>query len=444
MKELGVKYYRFSISWSRIYINGSGIINQDGVDHYNLLIDSLIAIGITPVVTLYHWDLPIALENAYGGWASSSIVKDFENYADTCFNHFGDRVRWWITINEPWTYCIMGYEAGKFAPGRCSDRTLCSKGNSSIDAYLCGHHALLAHSRAATVYKTRYKHQNGYIGIALNQDWAEPLTDSDEDVAAANRRNIFSMGWFADPIFLGDYPALMRELVGSRLPKFTEDEKKMLMQSSDFHFVNHYSTSFAYAVKSSGEGWFADQHVATTNKDISGQLIGPQGGSEWLNLVPWGFYKMLAWNSERYGNPPIIVTENGCDILGESLLPLTEALNDTFRVNYLKTYIEQLDKARMNGMRIFGYFVWSLMDNFEWADGYNSRFGLYHVDYSSKDLTRYPKLSSLWYRARISDSASQHLPNKRISLFSVVFKLIQESYEYYMDNQIYGLLKPIP
>lgn len=240
-------------------------VNEAAVDHYNAVIDALISAGIEPLVTLYHWDLPQNLEDEYAGWLSTDIEKDFVYYSRICFERFGDRVKKWITINEPWTSCFMGYVLGIFAPGRCSDRTRCPRGNSStegaihrifvnqkiydahikISGYIAAHNMLNAHSAVVEVYRNDYQStQQGVIGITLNHDWGEPLTDSKEDREAADIRNEFAMGWFADPLVFGRYPPWMQTLVRDRLPRFSESQRSRLVGSYDFIGLNHYSSKY--------------------------------------------------------------------------------------------------------------------------------------------------------------------------------------------------------
>lgn len=245
MKAMGVTAHRFSLSWSRIIPDDSGTVNRKAIEHYNQFIDELLRNEIQPMVTLYHWDLPDYLERKYEGWLSSEIVTDFSHYAETCFAAFGDRVKYWITINEPWTFCYLGYVAGAFAPGRCSDRSKCAVGNSATEGYLAAHNVLNAHAAAVHVYRTKFQtSQRGEIGITLNHDWNEPLTSSAIDVAAAERKNLFSMGWFGDPIVFGKYPDVMRQVVGARLPEFTEEQSELLRGSFDFWALNHYSAKY--------------------------------------------------------------------------------------------------------------------------------------------------------------------------------------------------------
>ncbi len=224
LKELGVNSYRLSLSWSRIMPEGKNTINEEGVNFYNEIIDELLENNITPWVTLYHWDLPLALQLEDDGWLGESIIDYFVEYADVCFKRFGDRVKNWITLNEPWVVAILGYGHGVFAPGRVSE----------VEPYKVAHNLLLAHAYAVDHYRTNYSSQNGSIGITNNCDWREPLTDSKSDIDASQRALEFFLGWFADPIYLGDYPQVMKERIGEKLPEFTKKEKELLKGSSDF------------------------------------------------------------------------------------------------------------------------------------------------------------------------------------------------------------------
>ena len=258
MKELGLKAYRFSIAWPRIVPNGkvgveNGGINQEGIDFYNRLIDELRNNDIEPWVTLYHWDLPQALQDEYGGWLSPEIVDDFGNYARVCFDAFGDRVRHWITINEAWTQAVQAYGDGTKAPGITENPD---------NVYIAGHHLLLAHTRAVQVYRSL--HQTGIIGISNCGDFRYPLdADSLRDQEAAERSMVFQYAWLTDPLVFGDYPTQMKERLGHRLPTFTPEQQQELMGSLDFMGLNHYSTLYASAKQEPSlyGGYWADMDV---------------------------------------------------------------------------------------------------------------------------------------------------------------------------------------
>jgi len=403
---VGFNSYRLSLSWPRLFPTGRPPLNQVAVDHYNDVINGLLANGVTPFVTLYHWDLPLELHKVVGGWLSEDIVEYFGIYADAAFSSFGDRVKHWTTFNEPLSFTQLGYASnGLHAPGRCSDRNFCTAGNSSTEPYIAAHNVILAHAAAVNIYRTRYQSkQKGVIGITLNCDWAEPYTNSTADRDAAERHLEFQLAWYADPIFKGDYPDSMKRLVGERLPQFTNAQKKFVKGSWDFFGLNHYTSLYnldrpAPPPNFVSGGWSDDQRVDySTTRD--GKLIGPAADSSWLYVVPWGIRKMLHWVADRYDKPPIYITENGVDVPNEGQLPLQQALVDTFRVDYYDQYLSNVSAAMQDGVDVKGYFAWSLMDNFEWADGYTKRFGLHYVDYKN-NLTRYPKESAKWFRSFI-------------------------------------------
>lgn len=393
LKELGVNSYRLSISWSRILPEGKNKVNEEGVRFYNEIIDELLKNDITPWVTLYHWDLPLALQLEDDGWLGESIIKYFVEYADVCFARFGDRVKNWITLNEPWVVSILGYGHGVFAPGRVSE----------VEPYQVAHNLLLAHAHAVDHYKKEYSSQNGIIGITNNCDWREPLTDSQQDIDASQRALEFFLGWFADPIYHGDYPKVMKERIGDKLPEFTDKEKELLKGSSDFFGLNHYTTMYA-----------AHTQKVDENEDVHGNggITKDQGVSlsvdkDWkltkMNwaVVPWGCKKLLNWISERYDNPDIYITENGCAYDDEVI---DGQINDQDRVEYFSTYLSACEEAIAEGVNLKGYFAWSFLDNFEWNSGYSKRFGIYYVDFET--LERIPKASAKWFKEFLADQIS--------------------------------------
>ncbi|XVF72621.1 hypothetical protein PTKIN_Ptkin12aG0135200 [Pterospermum kingtungense] len=248
MAEMGLDAYRFSISWSRLIPNGRGSVNPKGVQYYNNLINQLIRHGIEPHVTLNNADLPQALEDEYGGWISRRIVKDFTAYAEVCFREFGDRVSYWITVNEPNVFAIGGYDQGFTPPRRCSSpfgMVNCTRGDSSSEPYIAVHNILLAHSAAARLYKRKYQEtQNGSIGISIYTFWAVPNTNSTQDAMAAQRMNDFYIGWIANPLVFGDYPDTMKKLAGSRIPTFTDHESELVKGSFDYLGIIHYTVCY--------------------------------------------------------------------------------------------------------------------------------------------------------------------------------------------------------
>ncbi|KAL7163769.1 hypothetical protein ACSBR2_039817 [Camellia fascicularis] len=411
MKDMGMDAYRFSIAWSRIFPNGTGEINQAGVDHYNNLINALLANGVEPYVTLYHWDLPQALQDRYNGWLDQQIIKDFATYVETCFLKFGDRVKHWITFNEPHTFTIQGYDVGLQAPGRCSIllRLLCRGGNSATEPYIVGHNVLLSHATVADIYQRKYKpKQRGSVGISFDVIWFEPATNSTDDIEATQRAQDFQLGWFIEPLTFGNYPSSMISRVGSRLPRFTKTESALLKGSLDFVGINHYTTFYARNNKSNIIGFLLNDSTADSGaitlpfKDL--QPIGDRAHSIWLYIVPHGIRSLMNYIKEKYGNPPVIITENGMDDSNNPFTSIKDALKDEKRIKYHNDYLSNLlASVKEDGCNVKGYFVWSLLDNWEWAAGYTSRFGLYFVDYNDK-LKRYPKDSVKWFKSFLTST----------------------------------------
>lgn len=307
-------------------------------------------------------------------------------YANVSFALFGDLVPLWLTLNEPQVVATLGYGEGIFAPGRCSNRSVCAAGNSvrvlvcflpltrqTSEPFIVAHHLLLAHARTVDLYRGHYAHHVGRISLALNSDWAEPLDrESEADRDAAERYLDFTLGWFAQPVTHGGYPASMIATYKNLLPSFTSEESELLKGSIDFFGLNHYTSVYVQAPSQAHPAQGAlNVHVLRHRKGLA---IGPQGASEWLYVVPWGLGKLLSHIHERY-ELPIWITENGVDVPGEDVAPLPSVLNDTFRSDYLRDYLEYVALAVRTGVRVEGYTVWSLLDNFEWLDGYTKRFG---------------------------------------------------------------------
>lgn len=393
LKQLGVNFYRFSLSWSRILPTGkSNSINWKGIKYYSDLIDKLLANNIKPVVTLYHFDLPQPLQDL-GGWPNELIASYFEDYARVAFEQFGDRVKTWITINEPSEVCDSGYGTGGAAPGIEQSGTL---------DYLCGKTILLAHSKAFHLYDEYFRRQQkGEIGITIVSQWSEPKTDSIQDKEAAERRIQMQFGWWAHPIFsnIGDYPSIMKERVGnlsrcqhlkeSRLPILTTKEIGSIKGTADFLGLNHYSTWLI------SDDCDKNCSIVSYKNDIGVKSIQDPSwvpsAANWLKDVPWGFRKLLKWIKMEYNNPRIYITENGFADLGE--------LHDAGRIHYHAGYLnELLDAIYLDGCNIKSYTVWSLIDNMEWKDGYTLKFGLYYVNFTDSARTRTPKSSAHFYK----------------------------------------------
>nr|AOY34571.1 beta-glucosidase [Coptotermes formosanus] len=387
LKDLGAQFYRFSISWSRILPNGrDNKVNLAGIDYYNRLIDELLANGIEPMVTMYHWDLPQPLQDL-GGWPNFILSEYFEDYARVLFTNFGDRVKLWLTFNEPLTF-MGGYSSDKdFAPAIKSP---------GIGDYLAAHTVIYAHSRVYHLYDQLFRtKQRGRVGIALNINWCEPATNSSEDVAACQRYHQFNLGMYAHPIFSteGDYPAVVKDRIArnsaaqgytvSRLPLFTPKQVEYIRGTADFLGVNFYTAYYGKAGEAGDSPSMARDTGVITIQDPAWGL----SASSWLRVVPWGFRKELNWIAKEYGNPPVFVTENGFSDHG--------GLNDTGRVHYYTSYLTEMLKAiHEDGCSVIGYAAWSLMDNFEWNRGYTEKFGLYAVDFDDPDRPRTPKESA--------------------------------------------------
>ncbi|KAM5582563.1 beta-glucosidase 12-like [Rosa sericea] len=404
MKNMNLDAYRFSISWSRLLPNGklSGGVNKEGVKYYNNLINELLRNGLKPFVTLFHFDLPQSLEDEYGGFLSPNVVKHFRDYAELCYKEFGDRVKHWITLNQPWAYSNGGYATGSKAPGRCSawQQLNCTGGDSGTEPYLVGHHLLLSHAAAVKLYKQKYQaSQKGVIGVTHVSHWFIPISGAKHNKNAALRSLDFMFGWFMDPLTNGDYPHSMRSLVGNRLPKFTKEQSKLLIGSFDFIGLNYYTTYYATYIpqnNSLNTSYLTDVR-ATQSFALNGVPIGPQAASSWLYVYPKGIRDLLVYTKTKYNDPPIYITENGIDEFNDPKLSLEEALYDTQRVDYYFRHLYYVQKAIKEGVNLKGYFAWSLLDNFEWGSGYTVRFGINYVDYKNGNK-RHPKLSAHWFK----------------------------------------------
>lgn len=398
MHSLGVNSYRFSIAWSRVLPKGRfGEVNLEGIQFYNKLIDALLSKGIEPFVTLNHYDIPQELEDGYGAWLNPQIQDDFAYFAEVCFKAFGDRVKYWTTFNEPNRMVDTSYRVGIYPPNRCSGEN-CTGGNSAIEPYIAAHNVILSHATATDIYRRKYQvKQGGSIGIAMSSYWYEPLTDTPADRSATQRALAFDNAWFLDPILYGEYPPEMRQILGLRLPTFSSEEKKKLESKLDFIGINQYTTLYVKDCMFSpcnpaGEG----DRLAVLTGERDGVPIGAPTVMPTFYVVPRGMEGMIMYFKERYNNTPMFITENGYAQESKSEVPMNELLNDPDRIDYLSSYLASLNSAIRKGADVRGYFVWSLIDNFEWLYGYTLRFGLFHVDYNT--LKRTPKQSAIWYQ----------------------------------------------
>lgn len=364
---LGVDVYRFSLAWTRIIPCGgrNDAVNEKGIAFYNNLIDKLLAPNIEPVVTLYHWDLPQELYDRYGGLLDTAEFKaDFENYARLCFARFGDRVKKWVTFNEPYIISIFAHHNGVLAPGRCA----ATGADTKTEPWRVGHTIIIFHASVAQIYAKEFQSdQKGIISIVLNGHFYEPFdAESQLHGDAAQRRMKFYIGWFGDPVFLGrDYPDSMRRYLGDRLPEFTPEEQGLLRETAStnaFYGMNHYSTKYARALTTPPADDVWTGNIEESSVNAQGVEIGPVSGVQWLRLAPEGFRKLLNWVWDRY-QLPVIITENGCPCPGEDDVSI--AVEDGFRQRYFGLYLDAISRAIYeDGVRVEGYYAWTLMDNF--------------------------------------------------------------------------------
>jgi beta-glucosidase len=377
MRSLGLQTYRFSIAWPRIMPAGGGAVNQKGVDFYSRLIDALLAANIKPVPTLYHWDLPQVLEDR-GGWPSVDTARYFADYATACFEAFGDRVNTWITLNEPWCSAHLGYVSGDHAPG-LKDQKL---------GFKAAHTLLYAHGLAVQRFRDILPGKR--IGITLNLSPSYPATDSEEDRAAAERGAAYSNGWFVEPLYRGDYPEVMREAFGADLPEFTPEQRAAVTSPTDFLGVNYYMRGIFRNDPNAGPlraAWVDPGDV-------------PRTAMGW-EIYPQGLKDLLVWLKENCRNPVIYITENGAAF--EDVPEPDGTVHDADRTRFLREHFLAAREAIEEGVRLEGYYVWSLLDNFEWAYGYSRRFGIVRVDYDTQKRT--PKDSARWFAEVIRNNA---------------------------------------
>nr|BAP90525.1 beta-primeverosidase [Ophiorrhiza pumila] len=406
MKFIGTNGFRFSISWPRVLPHGklSKGVNKLGVDFYNNLINELLSKGVTPFVTLSHWDPPQALEDEYGGFRNISIVDDFRDFAELCFKEFGDRVKHWTTFNEPWTFSTGGYDSttfiGTIAPGRCSPwMNKCPAGDSSTEPYLVAHHIILCHAKTARLYREKYKpYQKGDIGIVLVTNMMFPYNPkSKADIVAAQRGLDFFLGWFLDPLTFGDYPKSMKKNVGERLPKFTPEQSNLIKGTLDFLGLNYYTSNYAIDIPTPTTvniTYSTDLQVVLTSIR-NGKAIGAPTGADFLKVYPKGLTKLLVYIKEKYKNPIVYITENGLAEI--NIDTVKEGVDDTKRVQFYRGHFKALKKAIDKGVDVRGFFAWTFLDTYEWGSGYTMRFGLNFVDWKN-GLKRYPKKSAFWLK----------------------------------------------
>ena len=368
MKWMGVDAYRFSVAWSRIIPNGVGPINQAGLDFYDRLIDGALERGIQPWITMYHWDLPQALQDR-GGWNNREVVKWFEEYANVLTNEFGDRVKHWMTLNEPLCSAWIGHLYGDMAPGITDLQT----------ALNASHHLLMSHGIASQVTRTNVK--DSKVGIVINVTPAVPATDSDDDRRASKLADGFDNRWFLNPVFGQPYPADVIEVLG-KSPQIETGDMSLINQPMDFLGVNFY---FRQTIASNPQG------SPLPIKNIRRENV-KRTAMDWEVHAP-AFEEILTRIHRDYKPKEIYITENGSAWDDEIT---SGEINDEERISYMQSHLDAMFAAQKQGAPIRGYFAWSFMDNFEWAYGYDKRFGLVYVDYKTQKRT--PKKSALYYR----------------------------------------------
>ncbi|XP_058741023.1 furostanol glycoside 26-O-beta-glucosidase-like [Vicia villosa] len=393
LKKLGINSYRFSIAWSRIFPDGTleGGINQEGIDFYNKLIDELLANGITPFVTILHFDYPLSLFTK-GGFLNPSIIKHFKDYSDVLFKAYGDRVKHWTTFNELEITAIFNYMHGFDIPipENCQITKECR------DVYTLMHICLISHGESVKLYREKYQaKQGGEIGIVLSIEDYIPFSRKPEDVAATVRLRDFSTGWILDPLFNGDYPTSMKELVRDRLPKFTEEEKRLIKGSLDFIGINYYRSFFGKDEPNKFLIKGLDNYDSLAIKQVfndEGIILGIRDNATMSFVNPQGLYNVLVFLKKTYNNPKIYITENGI-----ASGTISQPLKDKHRMDYIATHINYVKRALDAGVNVKGFFVWSAFDTFEFHQGFSDKWGLIYIDFAD-NLKRVPKQSARWYR----------------------------------------------
>lgn len=386
IRDLGFKYYRFSIAWPRIQPTGKGPVNKAGMDFYSSLVDELLKNNLTPCVTLYHWDLPQSLEDQ-GGWPVRDTALAFVDYADIVSKHLGDRVQLWTTHNEPWCASMLGYKEGRHAPGRTNLR----------DAVAASHHMLLSHGLSVPVIRANVK--DAQVGIVLNPVPGIPASQTDADKDAFRKFDGEFNRWYLDPLYKGHYPADVLEdfskdesFEGKDFSFIQDGDNKAIQAPTDFLGVNYYSRGLI---------------SADPEANPPGKIPNPgpemRTDMDW-EVYPTGLYDLLKRIHDDYQPKQLYITENGA---AYSEGPDEDGrVRDHRRTSYIHSHLLAVKRAIADGVPVGGYFVWSLLDNFEWSFGYTKRFGIVYVDYETQK--RYPKDSAYWFKSMMID------PNKRL------------------------------
>jgi beta-glucosidase len=369
MRSLGMQAYRFSMSWSRILPAGKGAVNAAGLDFYDRLVDALLAAGIQPIITLYHWDLPAALDDL-GGWLNPDVARWFADYAEVAARRLDDRVTRWATLNEPWVVSDGGYLHGALAPGH----------RSLYEAAIASHNLMRAHGAAVQAYRATGKHQ---IGLVVNLEPQKAASADPADQAAARRVDAYMNRQYLDAAMLGRYPDEMAEMFGDAWPRWPDRDFDLIRQPIDFLGVNYYTRSVRRH----------DPAAWPLHASVARQPSATYTETSW-EVYPPAFTDLLVWVHERYGGLPIYVTENGAAFYDP---PTAEdgRVRDPLRVSYLRSHLRAVHAAIARGVDVRGYMVWSLLDNLEWSLGFSKRFGIVHVNFATQQRT--PKDSARYY-----------------------------------------------
>jgi beta-glucosidase len=373
MRELGLAAYRFSVSWSRILPDGSGRVNQAGLDFYSRLVDELLANDIKPLLTLYHWDLPAALDDR-GGWLNRDCADWFADYGRVLYRTLDGRVKKWVTLNEPWVITDGGYLHGALAPGH----------RSRYEAPIASHNLMRAHGAAVQAYRAEGRHE---IGLVVNIEPKYPATASAEDQAAVRRAHAYMNEQYLDPALLGSYPPELKDIFGDAWPDWPADDFKLIRQPLDFIGINYYTRSVTKAATS-----------YPLDTGVVRQPLGTYTETGW-EVFPQGLTDTLLWVKQRYGDIPMYITENGAAFFDPPVAEETPSgvgrVRHPLRIHYLHKHLRAVHDAIAQGCDIRGYMAWSLLDNLEWSLGYSKRFGIVHVNYATQQRT--PKDSARWY-----------------------------------------------
>ncbi len=378
MKRLGLTAYRFSIAWARVLPEGRGKVNEAGLGFYERLVDTLLEHGIQPMATLFHWDLPAALDDR-GGWLNPDVADWFADYAGVMYRRLDGRVKLWATLNEPWVVTDGGYLHGPLAPGH----------KNKFEAPIASHHLLRSHAKAVQAYRAHGRHQ---VGLVVNIEPKYPASAKPEDLAATKRAEAYMNRQYLDPVFHGRYPAEMGEIFGEAWPEWPQADFDLIRQPIDFLGINYYTRNVvrhedtAYPLKAAAVRQKQSAHTETA----------------W-EVFPQGLTDTLLWIRQQYGDIPQYVTENGAAFYDPPAAP-SGRVEDPLRRDYYRSHLRAVRAAIAQGADIRGYFAWSLMDNMEWSLGYSKRFGLVHVNFET--LTRTPKDSAKFYADVIASNGA--------------------------------------